>query len=203
MSKGVILHQMPEEIYKKNRRSGLFSQYFGLGIIIFGLSLSFFCLFFVDGGEQASIFIGICVLIGYGIILSELKDEPINRFTIYENGYIPAVKPLIYYLKRKEYFISFNIINDIEFVVWGERCNLYLKNGKKEQVKDWHDIEGYLKFTDVIKKYMPNKKYPNFNIVTNSFYANQDHNNKKISLEEFNEIYRRQMEINKDFGPKI
>ena len=204
ITKGAMLYQMPEKIYKKNRFSGISSVYFGYIILIFGLSLTFWLLIFVKGGKPAGGFIGIIGIVAYFIILSTIKEKPINRFTIYEKGYIPATTPVIYFLKRKEYFVTFDSIKNIEFVGWGSGCYLFLKNDKKEHITiDWFDIDGYLKFMDVIKKYFPDRKYPNFDIVKESFYANQDRNNKKISLEEFFEVYNKKKEINKEFGPKI
>ena len=204
--KGTLLYQMPEEIYKKNLQSELSDKIFAIFYGSFGTLGAIFIIgsLFIDYFEGMYIVGAILVFVPIFVYIDNYPKKskrPLSRFTIFKKGYVPAIKPRIYYKDNKEYLILFDSIEDIEWGRWGGVCKLFLKNGKEERVsEDWNDIDGYLKWADIIIKKFPNKKYPNLDVVKERFNANSDRVKGRISNKEYEEIYERSMEINNEFS---
>ena len=204
VEKGKLLYQMPENIYVENRKYDLGWIYSGIFIMIVVLFPIFLILAL---GRELFEVLWVTTIVGLtslGLFLlfyfEQWRISRLNMFEIYENGYIPCAKPLIYTLRKKEYFIPFDKIKKIEYRLWGEGCILSLKNDKREWVTmGWEDIDGYIEFSKIMKRYFPNAKYPNFDVVKERFNAWQDKLNKKITTKEYKIIIHKMLETNKDF----
>jgi cell division protein FtsW (lipid II flippase) len=200
--KGKLIYQMPNEIHQKNRKD-LIIAYFLLPIFFFIIFLA--TISFVRNMFDVGAFILLVAFFIIFIMLGIINDARINRFEIYEKGYFPAVKPIEHHIKKEEYFIFFNDIKKIEYKAWGGACDLTLKNGDEVTVSaGWGDIDGYIEFSRVIKKYFPKTKIPNLEIVKKRFIAWESYLDKKISKKEHDEISNEMMALNKEFmKPKL
>lgn len=202
MEKGKLIYRMPDEIYKKNRRGGLFLIYALTGWLIFviGAIILFSYWGFIGYGWGPAIFMAFIFICVFSVLISGLKDYKLTRFEIYENGYISCKKPVSYVIGRKEYFVRFDDIVKIDYFGGGINVLLTLKNGNKKVVGSWNDVEGYIKFSEIMKKRFPNQKYPDFEIIKKYLIAHRDWLNKKISKKEMEKIFVDEVvEINKDF----
>ena len=194
------LYQMPDKIYKKNRKKSFHTFMLDISLTIFALFFAFLCIIF-NGLIFILIFSIPLIIFNIVTIFKENNNIfKLNRFIIYENKYIPVTKPIIYYLKNEDYIVYFKDIEKIEYHQYGEMCVLFLKNSKKEFIKlDWKDIEGYITFSEILKKKFPTIKLPDFEIVRKNFFARIALGNNSISEEEYDKIFDQEIQINKDF----
>jgi hypothetical protein len=200
MNRGKWLHQTSNQIYLRNKRESFISIFVGIFSMAFGLSILIFAVIVVF---HPILILFPCIPIIFGVY-EILKDYPynhkFNKFVIYENGYNPMGKPLSYYFKKKEYFISLIEVKKIKFTRLGWECILTLKNNKKELVTlDWKDIDGYIIFLEILKKHFPNIKYPDHKIIKKTFNTFQNLREKRIPKEEFHSVHEELMKINGEF----
>ena len=197
--KGKLIYQTPLDIYRKYRKKDLHNKIF-LDIFFISLFIIGIIYFYFE-----KLCLVVFVLITFIIIilltlLLNFHHFQLLRFKIYEKGYIPPRKPLTYFLTDQEHFIPFRAVFRVEYIRWGEVCMLWLKNGKKSYVNvDWGDINGYIKFSKIIKKYFPETIFPDLKIIIKRYNAWEKYLDGKISKKEHDLIYYEMVEINREF----
>ncbi len=173
--RGKLIYKMPDEIYKRIRKSDLCSRIsiWAIIVLMYVASIYFLIgeLMGIEGYWYGVAVLGPVGLIVTGLQLADMKNNVrLTRFKIYQNGYTPSVKPLKHLLKREEYFIYFDEIKDIEFLRDGKVCSIKLEDGTETVVSvDWEDIDGYITFLKIMKKYFPEKDYPDFERLRKEF----------------------------------
>lgn len=198
MYRGQVIYEMPEDIYRRNKKGNTLSAMLYLLSIILLLPLIVVSIF--NGAISMVIIFVILALIVTGFRLQKLAEIPNYRFKIYKNGFEPANRPIGSILTRQSYFVPFEEIDNVRYVLWGGACIIRLKNQKEVRVTvDWKDIDGYIFFSDIIKSRFPQTKLPDLDIVKKTFELKKKYLAKKISKKEYLELYKKRMEINKDF----
>jgi len=219
-NKGKRIHRMPKEVYRDN----LYPDIWGIPTAIFAELFILWMDFMIISArywDALLLFAILTYVFPWGII-TKLGNKPLTRFEIYENGFVPAVKPARYYLQRKEFFVPFAQIFDVSFLRGGFVCILHTV-GSNREIKvsiDDHDLQGYVKFLKLMAWKHTEFPLPDLDIIVEDFYGNIKRNlgdwwnprwvkyhakqledKSPISGDEFLKIYYKALEVNPEVGP--
>jgi len=199
-NKGKLIYRIPDKLYRKYRSHVNFI--IGGFIIMTALMVTGIILLVMDLEFRGIIFLAFLELLGFSYFKSIMTTSPIQRFEIYENGIKPPRIPFEKFMKREEYFIYWDDIENVEIDSWGIAIVLHLKDGSENRVSldDCNDVDAHILVINRLKGKFPFLDKLKLEPLKEAFSAKMRYIKKEISNDEYLRTLNKLCEENKEFG---
>lgn len=163
--RGDLLYEMPESVWRKNRRKSLFNFLFGM-IMAIGLLIVIIIIVYSNPNsifDYEFIMLTLVTLSIFGIFFSEMRSfnrGTIIRMKVYDKGLVPPYNPHFLFSFSTECFLAYEIIRKINFSIFGHYCYITLEDGNEIVFSTDQDKDGYYQVCEQLSKQFPNCHIP-------------------------------------------
>lgn len=163
--KGELLHEMPEELWRKNRDRKLRELTLGLGLsLLFFLIWTVYVFLSLSELDILDIIIEgalIAMVVHNFLRTRHYQHGALYRFGIYGLGFVPPYNPRSVFIPDDEIFVKFDDVESCHFLSAGYRCNIIFKDSQLISISSMVvGDESYQIFCEVLGQRFPDLELP-------------------------------------------